>query len=535
MIQPSVLANSVMAKLYDVLTNGDDTVPKSDDAFFSWMTPGVPMEPSELEFLTQGFTGVIKKAAVDTLRAATAAPAAPAGGDGSAQPAEAPQPLTPEQLEALMAQDAGRMYVQAEALARLLDFVPDVTKGTNNGFARMSVHTNDGTLSDIYDFTLRMSQVMDAELSDDLKKRIAKMRSLLQKVVKKKDLITDEEVEVTEPSDLQKAYFQKMAAYDEAALEYNARRIDALTATNQRAVHDWAINANIYRNKVRAAKEDWIANGYKEDYEKIGAFLEQVSRRDMSLLKQQYVEDLERARLTSPVSGTDFFYTGLIPGSFATSTGWTRFGFDAGDFATHTNSNFSSSKWSVSAGGGFLGIWSGSASASASDSHAEYHGTFDSSRTSMTFEIAQIPIARPWFRTAFLTSHAWRFDQNNPTTKNDKLSDAGAPPKGMMPAYPVTAIFVRKLALSMGESHGFQNWMNDQHSSSAGGSASFGFGPWSIGASASRSSSSGSTSSDRGYRFENDTMYVDGMQLIGFKCHIMPKSPDPDPAIKNWI
>jgi hypothetical protein len=281
--------------------------------------------------------------------------------------------------------------------------------------------------------------------------------------------------------------------------------------------------------------DDWIANGYKEDYEKIAAFLEQVSRRDMALLKQEYVEDLEKARLTSPYSGSDFFYTGLVPGDFATSTGWTRFGFEAGDFKSHTSSNFSSSSWNVSAGGGFLGIWSGSASAGGSESHGEYHGTFDSSRTSMTFEIAQIPIARPWFRTAFLTSKSWRFDQNNPTIKNNILCDAGSPPKGMLAAYPVSAIFVRKLALFMGESHSFQDWLSDQHSSSQGGSASVGFGPFSIGASASHSSSSSSSSSDWGYRFENDTMYVDGMQLVGFKCHIMPKSPDPDPAIKTWI
>jgi hypothetical protein len=30
-------------------------------------------------------------------------------------------------------------------------------------------------------------------------------------------------------------------------------------------------------------------------------------------------------------------------------------------------------------------------------------------------------------------------------------------------------------------------------------------------------------------------MFVDGMQLIGFKCHIMPKSPDPDAAITAWV
>jgi hypothetical protein len=535
-VEPSVLANSIMGKLYNVLTNGDATVPASEDNFFSWNTPGTPMEPSDLAFLSQGLTGIVKKAAVDQM-SATPTPAA----DGTTPaPAAAPAPtaqLTQEQLNALMAQDTMQLYMQAENLARLLDFVPDVTKLNNDQFARMSVLNDDGSLSDIYDFTLRMSQVMKTDLPPETVKQIEKFRGLLQKVVKKKDLITDEEVETIEPSDLQTAYFTKMAAYDDAALEYNARRIDALTATDSRAIHDWAINASIYRDKVRAAMADWVANGYKEDYEKIAAFIEQVSRRDMSLLKQEIVEDFNRARLTSPISGSDFFFTSLIPGSFPTSNGWTRFGFSAGDYEVHQNSQTSSSAWSASAAGGFMGIFGGTASASGSQSHTEYHGTFDTSHTSMSFEIAQIPIARPWFRPAFLNSKAWRFDQNNVTTKNDKLSDGASPPKGMMPAYPTTAIFVRKLALSFGESSGFSSFVADQKSSSQGGGGAVNIGPFFLGGSASHRSSSGSSQRDFGYKYEDNTMYVDGMQLIGFKCHILPKSPDPDPAIPagSWI
>ncbi len=34
-VKPSALANAVMGKLYDVLTNVDETVPKSEDNFFS--------------------------------------------------------------------------------------------------------------------------------------------------------------------------------------------------------------------------------------------------------------------------------------------------------------------------------------------------------------------------------------------------------------------------------------------------------------------------------------------------------------------
>lgn len=526
-VEPSVLANSIMGKLYNILTNGDDTVPKSEDNFFSWCTPGIPVEPSDLEFLTQGLTGIVKKSAVDAMQ-----PTAAAAAGSTAPPPTAP--LTQEQLNALMAQDTMRLYMQAENLARMLDFVPDVAKSTNEQFARMSVLNNNGTLSDIYDYSLRMSQVMKTELPADVVQKIEKFRGLLRKIVKKKDIITDEETETSQPSDLTNAYFTKMAAYDDAALEYNARRIDALTATDSRAIHDWAINANVYRNKVRAAMADWVANGYKEDFEKISAFIEQVSRRDMALLKQQYVDDFEKARLTSPVSGCDFFFTSLIPGSFPTSKGWTRFGFAAGDFQSHASSNYNWSSASGGGGGGFLGIGV-AASHSRSASHSEYHGKFDSSHTSMSFEIAQIPISRPWFRTAFLTSHGWRFDQNNVVTKSDRLSDGASPPKGKMPAYATTAIFVRKLALSFGESQGFSDFVSNARTSStsAGGFASFG--PFFIGGGGSSRSGSGDTRRDYGFRYENNTLYVDGMQLIGYKCHVMPKSPDPDPAIREWI
>ena len=93
-VAPSEIANAIMGKLYDVLTNGDETVPKSADNFFSWCTPGIPVDPSDFQFLTQGFTGVVKKAAVDTMVAATAGAGSAAG--GSAAGTATPTPgLTP--------------------------------------------------------------------------------------------------------------------------------------------------------------------------------------------------------------------------------------------------------------------------------------------------------------------------------------------------------------------------------------------------------------------------------------------------------
>ena len=201
-VLPSQLMNSVMGKLYDVLTNGDETVPQSEDNFFSWATPGIPVEASDFNFLSQGLTGVVKKQAIAEM--------ALAGGNGEPSAPE----LTPALLEQLRAQDTAQLYMQAENFARLVDFVPDVAKADNAQFVRLSVMNNEGSLSDIYRYILRMSQVMKTELPEETRKKIEKFRALLTTTTKKKNLIDDSETEVTGPSPVTQAYHEKMAAYE---------------------------------------------------------------------------------------------------------------------------------------------------------------------------------------------------------------------------------------------------------------------------------------------------------------------------------
>ena len=49
---------------------------------------------------------------------------------------------TPELINQLRAQDAGRMMMQAEQLARLCDFVPEVTTINNKQFSQFTVANN---------------------------------------------------------------------------------------------------------------------------------------------------------------------------------------------------------------------------------------------------------------------------------------------------------------------------------------------------------------------------------------------------------
>jgi hypothetical protein len=325
-----------------------------------------------------------------------------------------------------------------------------------------------------------------------------------------------------EPSPLVVTYNEKLKAYEDAALEYNARRIDALAGDNPKAVHYWAINAGTLRNRVKAAMNDWVANGYKNDYEAIAAFIDQVMQRDMTLLKAEYRDALEKAKLTGLASGSDFYYTSVVPGNFVKASGWTQFSFGSADVSRYSQS--SHSKWS--AGGGFnIGLFS--IGGKAGGSKSEYKGKFDASSFKLSFSITQVPIVRPWLKSAYLASKAWRFDQNNPEAKGQILSDGGKPPKGLIPAYPTAMICVKDLELTMSNTSSMSEFM----SSSISGGGFVGFGPFAVGGSYSK----GKSTSKSNYHWDGQTMKVDGMQVIGFKCHILPKSPDPLPTITKWV
>jgi hypothetical protein len=134
-----------------------------------------------------------------------------------------------------------------------------------------------------------------------------------------------------------------------------------------------------------------------------------------------------------------------------------------------------------------------------------------------------------------LTSPIWRFAVGDILVKGWQLSDAGKPPKGQMPAYPTSAIFIRDLQLNFGAESGFSDWMNEQSASSASGGGSVCIGPVFLGGSYSSWSKQGKSTSQAQYHYDENGMSVPGMQLIGFKCHINPLCPNPSPDIKEFV
>jgi hypothetical protein len=192
---PDDLIINVMAKIVDILCNGDGkVVPKSDSNFLTWCSPGIPFEETDFDFLSQGVSGVYKPQIVTNP-------------DGT----QTEKVLSDAELSQALASDTNKMYLQAEQLARLVDIVPDTSK-IDDSNARLNIKNNNGTLSDVYGETLAFSQVADTPLTDDEVAKITKFRELLQVKREKIDILTDEKTWVTEASPLVNAYFEKMSA-----------------------------------------------------------------------------------------------------------------------------------------------------------------------------------------------------------------------------------------------------------------------------------------------------------------------------------
>ena len=69
--------------------------------------------------------------------------------------------------------------MQAENFARLVDFVPDVTRPDNEQFARLNVMNNEGSLSDIYELHPALEPGHADRAAEETKKKIERFRGLL--------------------------------------------------------------------------------------------------------------------------------------------------------------------------------------------------------------------------------------------------------------------------------------------------------------------------------------------------------------------
>ncbi|MEW6371246.1 MAG: hypothetical protein AB1584_09945 [Pseudomonadota bacterium] len=478
---PSVeeLGKSLLGTLNQILTGGDARVPAPCNNKISWCQPGIPFMPEDFEFAAEGLGSI---ADADHLR---------------------------------------KMQKQAFNFACAVDFVPDVS-GMYDGDRQQTIYrTSEARMSHMYGEILRASKVVQNDVTEEEKAKMEKFRGLLYQKKVTKNLVTDEETEVTVPGPVMVAYTDAMANYVDAATNYQNKRIQAMTAVGQpgaAAVADFTLNAENYFLKVKAAQDRWTSQGYRNEVDQINAYIAQVTQRSMRLWKQRLQELYDRAVLTDIDSNSPFRYTTIIPGTFATAGGWTGYNFYHEQVNQH--SDWRTSSWSGGAGIN-LGLWrvGGTAGRSVQAEHSD----MQISNFRMSFQLVQAMIVRPWFYPEFFMNRGWTLVPGQGWTF-EKLPSNGEPvPDGQFIGYPTQAIFVRNLEI---ESEEFSNAFSSYASQfSAGGSV--GWGPFQISGSYSYAGGEKNCEMKR----DGAKITVPGMQIIAFVNHLIPKAPNPLPDI----
>jgi hypothetical protein len=475
------LMKALMAKLYATVTGNDPSIKLPRSKFVSWCSPGIPFMNEDFNFCAKGTVGAT-------------------------------------------AEETGLLQHQGWTLSKIFDYVPEVGEG--KGFIDKSMQqtmwaSTQDTISKVYGDVLRFSKVLNNELTDDEKARLKKFRDLL--VVTEPNILGEMK---TKPSPMVDAYFTMMNDYLDAADEYSNLIIDAQSAKGQdpeaiRRVQAFAQKNKFLKKKLEAAEGKWISQGYKNEYEQIVAYIAQVTEKSLVLykedLKQKYAASLQTS--TNEGSAGDYYYTTLLPGNFAQSTGWTKFSFYAGDYETHYDK--ATNKWSVNGGVNF-GLFS--VKAEAGGSHTEENSSKAQKDFTASLEFTQIPIVRPWFDPGFFSMRAWTLDDAWKLNFDKEISDGADVPVGRLVAYPVTALFVRNLRFKVDDSDEQTKFV--ESSIKAGGSV--GYGCFNLGGSYEH----GSVKKDFKSHKEGGELVVEGIQMVGTINNIIPKAPNTNPAIK---
>lgn len=534
-LDQDMLMQSILGKLYGILTTGDDVAPKSNDNFFAWTTPGYPVEPEDFEFASLGLTGEtidkeeLKRRVTDEINAYAKSREA-SGNEQIAVPDT--NEIIAKIKDDMQKECQQRRTNAADDFASMVDFIPDVS-GDNT--ANLKTMYGEGTLSDVYESILLTSQVRFKKLREEDEKEVERIRELLgEKTVEVTDILGETTTQIVK-SPVMEAYDRHEKAYLNAVNEYFAQMTTG-TLGNLQERNLWTRVAPTYRKQVFSAKHDWDVSGYKLKVDGLRAKLTQIEDGDFCIFKQNCKDLLDAYKTTN--ENKEFYFTTLSPANFVKSKGWTKFSFSSSEMGKTSHTDAKSHSRSITTKSG--SFWHKHKTTN-TESSASYNlsSDFKSLDFTLSFEFCQVKIIRPWFKESFLTSRFWRFNPDE-ARAGQELSDGGNPPKGILPAYPTAMLVIRNLSLTFNTKESQKKFNDSFNSKSADYSANLSFGCFNLGIGGGYSSSDSSSNSDSNTHIKRTAqgITIEGMQVIGFNCHVLEdKTPNPDPKIADgeWV
>ena len=276
------------------------------------------------------------------------------------------------------------------------------------------------------------------------------------------------------------AYNQYRQAYEQARAEYVQKKLKGEGAGGSGTMEWQALEPEL-RARVGAAYSDWLAKGEKSVVEEANATIEQLQGRAPLLAWRQWKEQFRLAQRTDP-DGEDFWLTSLQPASIRESgdTGpWTRFTITyplgAGNPSYEGNEDL------LSRGEGRR----------PSSPAIHFSG-----------ELMRGEIIRPWLNPALFRSPFWSWG-----TKREPLSDGQTPPNGTLVAYPTAVVLARDLEIQVlpKPRKGEEREAETEKPAPPPGTPQLNPG----------------TGPEEGC----NSLRFDGVQIIGFICRLLPRSP----------
>lgn len=359
----------------------------------------------------------------------------------------------------------------------------------------------------------------DYKISDADQAKLEKAQNFLVQKVTRTDPFTGDTTTAIQDTPQYANYKLYQSAYQDALATYNAGLIQAnAPGASSAVVQDWARNGATRKGQVITAWNNWIANGYKNYVEEALGIIANLAGQGPQSMYNTMFANYNIAKLTD-TRGNTFFPTTLYPDnplSAGLSSSWMIYEFNLTDTQTFQSQRTTNSGGSASAG---WGLWRGSASASYADQQT--YASCDTTNLTVNAQLLQVPLSRAWMQAEVFWSRGWKF---SPAVGLGLISDGGAPPAGLMPIVPTAIILAKNVTINLD----MTNAANSSSFSKFSTSASMGWGPFSISGNYSRTDSSASSS----YTKTGSGITVPGPQIIAFVCELLPKSPNPDPALK---
>lgn len=307
-------------------------------------------------------------------------------------------------------------------------------------------------------------------------------------------------------------YKRKLIAYNNAVVALMANYFQ-YDMTQPEAQRKWSLLGPTFQSAVQSALND-LQNAQQTKIEDALATLSQSSDNQVGQAFKQARDQftmMKRAGITDPTK--PWWPTYATPANwFAPNAAaeWTNVTINSGSLQTSEHSDFQSSTASANAS---WGLWSGGGSFNKEDGHQKMSKDTDS--LTVSFSFARISIDRPWLNYLLFSLKGWSIQAYaaGEISNGSRVQDVKVP----FPLLSTSFIAVRNLKITA-------KWAHEDSSlitSKISGSASIGWGPFSIGGSYSHSSTDKKFNSS----FDGQTISNDGLQIIGWVNTITPFSP----------